>query len=212
MKLLSQLKFLTLLFTFCTITACSKSDDSNDQEQNQNPLGENYIKYSVIGSAVSGDFYISSFKEPEASTIVGYLNTEETDLGTVEVATLIFSRSDMGANYRDVTMSFTPAVGAYVFEEVITNSTGMITNEPISYDSDNDMDNDIITHLLSKNMTITILEYEEVTNSFGLLTIGHVKGSFEGTGYYKAYTGPTSEPELLLHTFSGEFEYNLPSE
>jgi len=214
--------FIKIILTVIVSTmlhTCSSSDDitNDDDPQSQS----NYMYYSITGSAVNHSFTISESQEIENDniTILGHVYNE----GTTQVASLVFARSLPGDDFKEIYMTLPTNIGEFALGEIETGSTGNITEEPIFnmkflfgelyafYDGDNDGDNDLLTHLLSKNISLTITEYEETYNDFGILTLGHIKGSFEGQAYYKAYTGPTSEPEELLHSVTGSFEYTIPN-
>jgi hypothetical protein len=72
--------------------------------------------------------------------------------------------------------------------------------------------NEILTSLLSKNVVVTISEFEETVNGFGITTVRHIKGSIGQSGnqcFFKAFTGPTSDPEDLLCNVTVDFEYTI---
>jgi hypothetical protein len=225
MELFAQLKTKYIFVILLTTFACSDKGDDDPDEINSS--GESYINYSVTGSAVNGNFSISTSLDSDQThiAIVGVIDNEDTSEGVVEVARLTFSSwtGQFGDNYLEVFMALPTHTGPLALGEIETGSTGVTTYSPTFnmslrfdevafYDSDDDGDNDLLTHLLSKNVSATITEIEKTTNSFGILTVAHVKGSFEGQAYFKAYAGPSSDPQVLLHTVSGEFEYNIPIE
>ncbi|WP_178989895.1 hypothetical protein [Winogradskyella schleiferi] len=222
LKHISQIIFG--LYIVCSLWTCSSNDseDQNDEPQSQG----NYITYSVTGSAVNDTFIIADSERTSTNNIIvlGHVYDQDTPEGTMQVASLGFSRHETEDNYFEVYITAPNSTGEFALGEIETGTTGIITDEPIFnmkllfgndfafYDSDGDSDNDLITSLYSKAIGVTITEYEETLNSLGIVTIANIKGSFEGQAYFKAFTDGILTPEVLLHNVTGEFEYNVQAE
>lgn len=225
MKKLSQLKFIVILICFATVFTCSKSDDNT----NENPSGQSYINYEVpVNQLVPGgnSFSISSGDDDQAAiTIAAHIYDEMTIEGTQKVLSLIFSKYVSDDDYYDVSMTLEAKTGSTVLGEFQTGSTGLITYHPTFnlvmnfdpnrafYDNNNDGNSDTLTSYLSKNIVVSVTEYEETVNDLGILTVSHVKGKIISGNqvFFKAYKGPTSDPEEVIRNISNlEFEYNLP--
>lgn len=215
-------KFLTngVLLTLLSVLLFSCSDDSPTDPTDS--TGESYIKFSVSGSAVNGAYNIQVSEENDKTIGIGTVINIETDEGTKKVVSLVYTDWETADEYTEVHLVLPAHTGALALGEIKTGTTGIINEYPTFYmtlrfksqdafyDRDGDGDNDLLTNLLSKTVSATITDIEESQNNFGILTLIHIKGSFEGTAEFKAYTGPASDPEELLHTVSGEFEYNIP--
>ena len=208
--------------------SCSSNDDEGQSDNNPQSGGNN-INFTVSNSAAANlnDAYNITYPDNDdqaATMIYGHVYNEDTDEGTIRVVSLTFAYFVSDNDYYDVSMTFPAGIGSHTLGEFQTSSTGMITEYPLShmvlnfdagrafYDSDGDLDNDIMTDLLSKNVVVTVTEYEETTNSFGLLTLSHIKGTIGNSGnqfFHKAFTGPTTDPEELLCSVTADFEYNI---
>lgn len=226
MKKLSQLKFVVLLICFATLFTCSKSDD----DTKENPSGHSYINYEVpVNQLVPGgnSFSISSDDDDDQAAILITANIydETTIEGTQKVLSLIFAKYVSDDDYFDVSMTLEAKTGSTILGEFQTGVTGLITYHPTFnlvmnfdpnrafYDNNNDGNSDTLTSYLSKNIVVSVTEYEETINDLGILTVSHVKGKIISGNqvFFKAYKGPTSPPEEVTRNISNlEFEYNLP--
>lgn len=215
-----------LLMALTSVWSCSSNDDSDDGD---NPPGSNYIHYTISGSAASGLNDVFNIDYPDndtqgATTVFGHVVNESTDEGTVKVVNLTFSYFVSDDDYHDVTLRLPAVTGSSPLGTFETSPSGMITEEPTYsmvldfdsnralYDHDNDGDNDILTALLSNNVVVTITEYEETTNSLGIPTVAHIKGSIGGSGnqfLFKYFTSPTSPAGDSFCSVTADFEYTL---
>ena len=180
--------------------------------------GESYIKYSINGSLINGAYTISVGDNGHAMVIVHDRNSEE---GMLKVAALNFLRDDQAS---EAHISMPARTGEFVLDEDYDiEADGEVTDKgdtgarfvfppaDVFYDIDGDGESDIKSALYSGPMSVTITAYEESRTNFGMRTAGHIKGSFEGTAFFTAFSYSTSEPvQQVLHTVTGEFEYNLP--
>ena len=224
MKSLRSRLILGIVLTSAWLTSCSSDDADNPGDPPSN--GSSFINYSVSGSALNDTFSIEYPSEDSSgtTTVLGHVYNEDTNEGTVKVVSLIFSFFVSDNDYYDVAMFLPAQTGSFTLGEFETTSTGVITVEPTYnmvlsfdpqrayYNNGSSSGNTILTDLLSKNIVVTITEYEEITNSLGIVTLGHIKGSIGASGnqgFFKSYTGPTSEPEELLHNITADFEYNI---
>lgn len=217
---------LMALVVLTTALSCSSNDDSEGGDDSSE--GGNYINYTISGSVASNLNGVYTIKVPDndtgASMILGGVYEENTDEGTVKVVSLTFSYFVSDDNYYDVTMKLPAVTGSRALGEFETTSTGIISFEPTynmvlsfdsnraSYDADNNGSNDILTDLLSKNVVVSITEYEETTNSLGITTVAHIKGSIGQSGnqfLFKTFTGPTSPPGDSFCNVTVDFEYTL---
>ncbi|MCK7590768.1 hypothetical protein M0G43_09295 [Subsaxibacter sp. CAU 1640] len=221
------LKIISIILIGIIAISCSNNDDSDGGDDN--PQGDNFIEYTISGSAASnlnGVFRIDvpDNDETGASMILGHVYEEDTNEGTVKVVNLTFSYFASDDNYYDVTMKLPAVTGSRTLGEFETTSTGIISFEPTYnmvlsfdsnrafYDADNNGSNDILTDLLSKNVVVSITEYEETTNSLGITTVAHIKGSIGQSGnqfLFKTFTGPTSPPGDSFCNVTVDFEYTL---
>lgn len=223
MKTINRLLACITIIIF-TIS-CSKDDDANAPST----TGTTYLKLAVSGPVVNMN--MDEFKiiveelEEDDHFIGGHIYDEETNEGNQKVASLFFTRlfgADQDWNFEMVVPAATgekeigtefPNPAASNGDPVFYMEIDFKDSDYALYDNDNDGDDDRLQdYLRAKTVGVTITEIEEAHNSLGILTLARIKGSFQGTAYFTAYTGPTSEPEELVHTITGEFEYNLPSD
>ena len=231
MKALSILKpfnTLTLCVGLLVFVSCSSNDDGNSE--NSNPSSTNsQITYSLNGTGIINgtNITISSEEDTEDTFILisGHVYFEDTALGTEKLVTLGYGYiGPNGDIQRSVELTFSAGTGSKVLGEFQTGSTGLITCQPteymivsvdeedLFYDSDGDMDDDAGHNLLSKNVVVTITEYEETTNDLGILTLAHIKGSIGGSGnqlFSNYFTSPTTDPGELFYNITANFEYNI---
>lgn len=231
MKTQSILKsFSTIAISIALLIciSCSSSDDgdpNNDDPSN----GTSKITYSLNGTGVVNGTNITISREQDTEDnfifISGHVYFEETDLGTEKLVTLGYGYiGSNGEVERSVEMTFSAGTGSKVLGEFQTGSTGLITFQPteymivsvddedIFYDNDNDNVNDASTNLLSKNVVVSITEYEETTNDLGILTLKHIKGSIGASGnqlFSNYFTSPTTDPGELFYNITANFEYNI---
>lgn len=233
MKALSILKSfntLTVCVGLLVFVSCSSNDDGNSE--NNNPSSTNsQITYSLNGTGIINGTNITISSEDNADDtfilISGHVYFEETNLGTEKLVTLGYGYIGPNGEQRSVEMTFSPGTGSKVLGEFQTGSTGLITFQPTEYmivsvdeedlffDSDGDMDNDAARNLLSKNVVVSITEYEETTNALGILTLKHIKGSIGSSGnqlFGNYFTSPTTDPGELLYNITANFEYNIPED
>lgn len=234
---MKQLKHALLVF--CTLTlslllSCSK-DDGGPNHINippNNTSADSYVKFSINGSAVNGlfeivledeDYNTENIGEEGFSGAVGIAYDQDTNEGTVRTTSLTYVTWGAAPNdYFEVKMALPAHTGPLEVGEILTPEgwvdayptfymTLRFLSEDAFYDSNNDGFNDLTTSLLSKTLSVTITAVEEAPDSYGMLALTHIKGSFEGTAYFNAYAdAPPSFTQQLLHTITGEFEYNLP--
>jgi hypothetical protein len=217
---LKLLKILIVLVSIIIFISCSNSDDGNGNGDGSSE-GTSYISYDVIGSAVNGAAFKippDNLNDPSNVMILGAINPGGLD----GILSLTFA-TGFGINdtYMDFTINAPATVGSHPVGEILTTNTGIISDLPqyhtivsfsdAFYDSDNDNDNDLLTNLLSKTISVQITEIE-TTQVNGITVLKYVKGSVVGGAVYKAYTGPTTDPQELFHTVDADFEYHLPQD
>ncbi len=115
---------------------------------------------------------------------------------------------------KTVEMSIPAEIGSNAMGSFTTTSTGVITETPTFmlnidyaeafYDNDGDLDNDILTNLLSTANTAVTVTDLEVSNG----AVDFLKGSISGTMEMKVFVDPVSEPAIITHTITGTFEYH----
>jgi hypothetical protein len=221
----NSIQFIYTLLIISLVLSCS-NDNENDDSQ-----GGTNITFTVGGSAAANLNGVYTMNYPDndnqaATSVYAGIYNEDTSEGTVKVVSLTYSYFVSDTDYYDVTLKLPASIGSHNLGEFQTTSTGIISVEPtfhtvISfdplrafYDGNNDSNNDILTDLLSKNVVVTITEFEESTNSLGFPTIARIKGTIGSSGnqfFFKAFTGPTSDPEELLCNVTIDFEYNDPN-
>ncbi|ASV29746.1 hypothetical protein [Maribacter cobaltidurans] len=203
--------------------SCSKDGDENNTTESNS--GKTFLKLKISGTVINGDFDIIEEEIPEdESIIIGHIYYEESTEGTQKVASLFFTQLFGMEGERNFEMVIPAEKGAKEIGTQFPNPAPA-NGEPIYYmeidlketdyalyDSDNDGDNDANNLLRAKTMGVTITEIGETYNALGILTLSHIKGSFQGTGFLTAYTGPTTAPQELEHTITGSFEYYIPNE
>lgn len=225
-SILKSFKTITVCIILSMFISCSGSDDSNDDVDEPSER-TSYIHYDVSGNAVNGNpnnanpeepaFKIppDNLDDPSNVMILGAINPGGLD----GILSLTFA-TGFGINdtYMDFTINAPAAVGSHPVGEILTTNTGIISDLPeyhtimsfsdAFYDSDNDNDNDLLTNLLSKTISVQIVELE-TTQVNGVTVLKYVKGSVVGGAIYKAFTSPTTDPQELLHTVAADFEYNI---
>ncbi|MBR9915521.1 MAG: hypothetical protein GYB32_11960 [Algicola sp.] len=229
MKTVKTSKILNVVLLICTLafSGCSNSDDGNGDGQTPSD-GSSYLTYSLLGTGIldATNITISNQDDTENAAILifGHVYFDETDLGTEKLVSLSYGYiGSNGEVERSVEMTFSAGTGSKVLGEFETGSTGLITfhpteymivsvdDEDIFYDNDNDQDNDASNNLLSKNIVVSITEYEETTNELGILTLKHIKGTIGNSGnqlFSNYFTSPTTDPGELLYNITADFEYN----
>jgi hypothetical protein len=226
-------QFLKVLLIITLVYSCS-SDSDNEEDSDNDPQTGTNVNFTILsnvpgtpGTAMLNGVYDIIYPDNDdqvATSVFAGIYNEDTFEGTVKVVSLTFSHFVSDEDYYDITMKLPAGIGSYTLGEFETTSTGMISVEPtynmiLSFDSNRAFyngnigsNNEILTSLLSKNVNVTISEYEETVNSFGLTTVSHIKGSVGQSGnefFFKAYTGPTSDPEELLCNVTVNFEYTI---
>ena len=227
-SILKSFNTITVCMMLSMFISCSSSDDENPDNNNPSS-GISNITYSLNGTGVVNGTNIMISREQDTEDnfifISGHVYFEDTDLGSEKLVTLIYGYiGSNGEVERSVEMTFSAGTGSKVLGEFQTGSTGLITFQPtqylivsvddvdIFYDHDNDLDNDASTNLLSKNIVVSITEYEETTNELGILTLKHIKGTIGASGnqlFSNYFTSPTTPPGELLYNITANFEYNI---
>lgn len=227
-SILKSFNTITVCMMLSMFISCSGSDDENPDNNNPSS-GISNITYSLNGTGVVNGTNIMISREQDTEDnfifISGHVYFEDTDLGSEKLVTLIYGYiGSNGEVERSVEMTFSAGTGSKVLGEFQTGSTGLITFQPtqylivsvddedIFYDHDNDLDNDASTNLLSKNIVVSITEYEETTNELGILTLKHIKGTIGASGiqlFSNYFTSPTTPPGELLYNITANFEYNI---
>lgn len=232
MKNLKTIPILLCTIILIVFQSCSNNEDSSDNNDNNIPSesGSSYVKFSVNGSVVNGlyeiyiedeDYNTANIGEEGYSGIYGNVYDE----GDIKKTSLVYTTWGATAdNYFEVKFETPAHTGPLELGEIMTPQgwiedyptfymTFRFLNEDVFYDSNNDGNNDITTAMLSKTLSLTITGFEEtiLNNTNGVQVLAHVKGSFEGTAYFNAYSeGAPSNTQQLLHTVTGTFEYNIP--
>lgn len=220
-----QLKALSMSIIIITALSCSSSDDSGGSDSPPDE-GVSYIEVTVDGVVVSKNFTITQQNtNPDDIIIAGHVNTEESNEGMIDVVSLIYTRFSEGGNYREVRMSL-PAIedeidlgtqfpgplsvgnpgGQRMFDMVFAFED----DDFQPYDPNNDGSDDVMSGLIPEALGVSITDYEETTSGFS--TVAKIKGSFQGLGYFLAYTGPTTDPGKVYHQIHGDFQYYIPVE
>jgi len=232
---INSILFLKAMLIIILVYSCSS--DNNEESDNANNSQTTKVTFNVAGSnagtfgevSLDGVYninYPDNDNQANTSVFAGIF-TESTFEGTVKVVNLTYSYYVSEDDYYNITLKLPTGVRSVALGEFQTNSTGMVTEEPtynmvLGFDSRRAFfngnigsNNEILTSLLSKNVVVTISEYEETVNSLGVTTVKRIKGTIGSTAnqcFFKTYTGPTSEPADLLCTVVGDFEYNLLTE
>lgn len=212
---------LTLVI-FTTLVGCS-SDGGDDD--NGSRKGETFIVYDITGPIINGDFLISASNEKEvyASThIVGLIGNVQSTEGEIRMVGLGYRGFGTADNVRQVQLNLPAekkqmALGTQVSGPVYASNGEAIfdiefaffQSEYTLYDPNGDGSSDLTSGILmSESVTVTITDYVEAEGDFGIASLIHMKGSFQGTGYFLAVQTGTPELEKVAHTIKGEFEFH----
>ena len=206
-----------------SIIGCSKDSDPDKNTK----TGDSYVKYNISGAVINDNFRIFATGEDSDYTDVsltgGLVLDVESNEGKIKMAAIGYRGfgSTMD-DVREVTLKLPARKGSLNVGTLFPGPTYGSSGEPVYnasfdlffrsditlYDHNNDGMNDLTSGLITESMSITITGYEEEINNLGIAAVTHIRGTFHGTGYFKYFTGPNTDPGKLSHTIEGEFEYN----
>lgn len=210
---------IVLAIALLSIVGCSKDDDPEKRES--------YVKYNISGVVVNDNFRIFANGEDSDYTNVdltgGLVINVESNEGNIKMTAIGYrGYGHTMDDVREVTFKLPPRKGSLDVGTLFPGPTYISSGEPVYnasfhpffqsdvtlYDHNNDGMNDLTSGLITESMAITVTAYKEEVNSLGIAVVTHIKGTFQGTGYFEYFTGPNTEPGKLSHTIEGEFEYN----
>lgn len=214
---------MMLAIAFQSIVGCSKD---NGPDKNTK-TGEFYVKYNISGAVINDNFRIFATGEDSdysnVSLTGGLVVNVESNEGNIKMAAIGYRGfGPTMDDVREVTLNLPARKGSLDVGTLFPGPTYVSSGEPVYnayfdlffrsditlYDHNNDGMNDLTSGLITESMSITITGYEEEINNLGIAGVTHIRGSFQGTGYFKYFTGPNTDPGKLSHTIEGEFEYN----
>lgn len=201
---MKQIKFLGfLIISVITIVSCS-SDDSGgtilDPNNPNNPSnGISRIDFSIQGTDRNGSYSIvDNYETQEIYSNGTIYNTENGSM-------VHFGFDDEIQNI-NVAFMIQGATGTQNLIAASFNEGDFLSFQLI-FDSETNPSNQ--NHFLTKNLTVTITEYEtEPTFTPTMSELKKIKGTF--SGIIVPFDEVVSEQFQNEHTISGSFEYNLP--
>ena len=196
---MKQIKFLTTAFLIGLLFIGCDSDDS--KKSNNSASGFSRIDFTIAGADRNGSF-----------SIIDDLNTQEIFTnGTVyhseEGEFVNFGYSD---DIQEVNANFMilGGTGNHHYNAVSLEDDGFLYSFQLFFDTQTNMSND--NHFLTKNLSVTITEYQTENIAPGISYLNKIKGTFSGTivNFNEVASG-TYQNE---HTIEGTFYYVMPNE
>ena len=215
---------LTLLILLIITILIGCSSDGGDDDKGS-LTGESYIEYDITGPIINGDFRISASNEKDEYTnthIVGLVGNNQSTEGQIRKVGLGYRGFGLLGEVREVILNLPAekkqmALGTQVSgpnypsndEAIFDIEFAFFKSEYALYDPNGDGSSDLTSGILmSESVTVTITDYAEEETDFGISSVNHMKGSFQGTGYFLAVQTGIAEREKVVHTINGEFEFH----
>jgi len=225
MKRTPSLQLILVLVILLIITVLVGCSSDGGDDDNGSLTGESYIEFDITGPIINGDFRISASNEKDEYTnthIVGLVGNLQSTEGQIRMVGLGYRGFATAGEVREVILNLPAekkamALGTQVSgpnytsndEAIFDIEFAFFKSEYTLYDPNGDGSSDLTSGILmSESVTVTITDYAEEDTGFGISSVSHMKGSFQGMGYFLAVQTGIAELEKVAHTINGEFEYH----